>query len=148
MQTRNRRLQLLVAALATVAFLSWGGTQAAAATTLDAAALFNSDCALADSADMSFLEAEPTTPAPNTPDDKQPKSCRINGNCWKPAYCAKELGTCKGKGVCKAKPDACPDVVDKVCGCDHKTYDNECRAAQSGQNVIHKGECVKGEKKH
>jgi hypothetical protein len=35
-----------------------------------------------------------------------------------------------------------------VCGCDHKTYDNDCRAAQSGQNVIHKGECVKNEKKN
>jgi len=144
MQSRN--CKGLVFALAVGALLSWGGTHRAAATTLDLGAMFGAaDCSLVAAADLTFLDMEPTTPAPNTPDDKQPKTCRINGNCWKPAYCAKEMGTCKGQGVCKAKPDSCTQEVDPVCACNHKTYNNACVAAQAGQNVIHKGKCEKKE---
>ncbi|MDP9120873.1 MAG: hypothetical protein M3O15_05795 [Acidobacteriota bacterium] len=144
MKTRSYRCPLLAGALMTVALLSWGGAQpASAATTFDLAAIFTADSAQVDGADLAFLSMEPTTPAPNTPDDKQPKSCRVNGNCWKPAYCAKEMGTCKGKGVCKAKPEVCNDAVDPVCGCNKKTYNNECEAAKAGTNVLHKGACDK-----
>ena len=76
-----------------LALVSWAGQRTAAAETLDLAAIFTADCAFAGPADaaagddLAFLDVEQpaATPAPNTPDDKQPKTCRINGNCWKPA---------------------------------------------------------------
>jgi hypothetical protein len=144
MQSRSWRCPLLTGGLAMAALLTLGGTNTAAAKTLDLAASLTSDCSIADGSESAFMDMEPTTPAPNTPDDKQPKTCRINGNCWKPAYCAKEEGTCKGQGVCKAKPETCPaDLVEPVCGCNHKTYNNECLAAKAGMNVLHKGKCDK-----
>lgn len=146
MQSRSWRCPLLAGALAMAALLTLGGTNTAVAKTLDAASL-TSDCGIANGSELAFIDMEPTTPAPNTPDDKQPKTCRINGNCWKPAYCAKEEGTCKGQGVCKAKPETCPaDIVEPVCGCNYKTYNSECLAAKAGMNVLHKGKCEKHRK--
>ncbi len=131
----------MAGALAGAALLLLGGTRVSAAETLDLAAIFGPESSLADQPD--FLAMQMQTPAPNTPDDQQPKTCRVNGNCWKPAYCARAEGTCKGQGVCKAKPTTCPDTTAVVCGCDSKTYNNECLAAVAGTSVSHKGECQK-----
>ena len=118
-----------------------GGTRVSTAETLDLAAIFGPDCSAG--APSTFLATEPQTPAPNTPDDQQPKSCRVNGNCWKPAYCSHDEGSCKGSGVCKPKPESCPDTAAAVCGCDNKTYANDCLAAKAGTSVNHQGECRK-----
>jgi hypothetical protein len=130
-----------VGVVAGAALLMLCGTRASRAQSLDLAATFGPACSA--SAYPTFLAMEQETPAPNTPDDKQPKSCRVNGNCWKPAYCSRDEGTCTGPGVCKAKPENCPDNVAPVCGCDSKTYTNECVAAAAGTSVSHKGECQK-----
>ena len=127
--------------LAGSALLALGSLRVSTAETLDLAAMFGPTCSA--SSNSAYLAAEPQTPAPNTPDDKQPKTCRVNGNCWKPAYCSRDEGTCTGPGVCKAKPENCPDTVAAVCGCDKKTYTNECVAAAAGTSVSHKGECQK-----
>jgi Kazal-type serine protease inhibitor domain len=130
-----------IGAVAGAALLALGGSRVSTAETLDLAAMFGPACST--SAVPAFLATEAQTPAPNTPDDQQPKTCRVNGNCWKPAFCSREEGTCKGPGVCKAKPASCPDNVAAVCGCDNKTYSNECVAAAAGTSVSHKGECQK-----
>jgi hypothetical protein len=69
------------------------------------------------------------------------KECTVNGKCPKKEYCAKPVGDCKGKGECKEKPEICPDIFKPVCGCNGRTYSNDCWAAAAGVNVKSEGAC-------
>ncbi len=59
-------------------------------------------------------------------------------------FCKFSAGTCKvsdNMGVCTPKPNNCLTVVKQVCGCDGKTYGNECEADSSGIAVDYMGPC-------
>jgi hypothetical protein len=79
-----------------------------------------------------------TTPPPGT--------CLINAHCAKASYCALKSGcTVNGTklGKCEVRPTACYMSYSPVCGCDDKTYGNECLARAAGVNVAKKGACAK-----
>jgi hypothetical protein len=70
-------------------------------------------------------------------------TCTDNAGCNRVSFCLKALGQCSetDTGTCQAKPEACVMVSKPVCGCDGKTYGNECIAHGSGVNVAYDGEC-------
>jgi hypothetical protein len=103
-------------------------------------------------------EAPPPASAPPTaagtaqpaPSKSGPAGALCGGlagfGCGAGLYCAFPLeahcGAADQTGVCKAIPDVCTEQFSPVCGCNDKTYPNECAAARDGVSVGSAGECA------
>ncbi len=68
--------------------------------------------------------------------------CRDDAACGNGRFCELPPGTCfNAEGRCEVKPEICPQNFDPVCGCDGKTYPNDCARKAAGAHLAHSGEC-------
>lgn len=81
---------------------------------------------------------EPPAERPGT------RVCDDNAGCTAGEFCQKQTGKCDHKGQCAIRPEVCTQIFDPVCGCDGRTYSNECQAWAAGVSVEHEGECEPG----
>jgi hypothetical protein len=66
--------------------------------------------------------------------------------CDKGLWCQNPSGQCKvinGPGKCEVVPRACPRNFRPVCGCNGKTYPNDCERQRARSQLDHFGRCEK-----
>jgi hypothetical protein len=73
------------------------------------------------------------------------KPCGEDGAaCSEAQFCEFPVGTC-GKagetGECREQPQVCPRHFEPVCGCDGRTYPNDCARQAAGVSLAHPGPC-------
>ncbi len=65
--------------------------------------------------------------------------------CGKGEFCQHAPGQCTTflPGACAAIPRFCPRIYRPVCGCNGKTYANDCTRRRARVSKAHDGRCAK-----
>lgn len=64
--------------------------------------------------------------------------------CGAHEFCQHPTGACffaDGEGTCVRRPVFCGRIYKPVCGCDGKTYGNDCERQRAGVSLAHDGKC-------
>jgi hypothetical protein len=65
----------------------------------------------------------------------------LGGTCPDGQVCDIQSCGLGASGTCKAEPEECIALYKPVCGCDGKTYGNDCERLRAGTQLAHDGKC-------
>jgi hypothetical protein len=72
--------------------------------------------------------------------------CSAADTCNPPLLCEHPAGQCNvadAKGTCAKVPGFCQKIYRQVCGCNGKTYANDCERQRARVHLDHAGACKK-----
>jgi hypothetical protein len=79
--------------------------------------------------------------------DDGPATCGgfVGAVCDRGEFCEFPEDTCRvadNSGVCVPVPQICTAIFDPVCGCDGRTYGNDCERQRAQVQLAHEGQCL------